>query len=123
MSYARPAADSTRKTRVWLWIAGAFALAVLTLFVVVGTWHTRQEGRVETLMSEISRSGEPLTPAELEEFYTHPPAAEDATQLWLDGTAPLVAPAYELAAKDLPLVGREAKIPPPGSPWSDVDAA
>ena len=123
MSNASSFDRSARKPRIWLWLAATAVLGLLLLIVALATWQTQKGAQVRSALAEIARSGEPATAAELELFYAPPAPDQDSSQLWLDGSALLDVPAFQQAANDLPIVGTEAKIPPPGEPWSDLEAA
>lgn len=123
MNDARPVSSYARKPRIGLWVTGAIVLAVLALVVAAGTWQMRADAGMEAKLAEIARSGLPTTAAELEAFYVAPPEDRDTTTLWMQGAAPLSAAAFQQAAKDVPIVGNDAKPPPPGQPWSELQAA
>jgi hypothetical protein len=115
---------NTGKPRIWLWLAAIGALALMVLVGALGLWQAQGSREVANYRQEIAERGEPLTAADLEAFYAKPPEAQDTTQLWLDGMAPLAQQAYGLAVQGLPIVGDgEPKIPPPGTDWPALPAA
>ncbi len=98
------------------------ALLIFTPAVGLAIYLSLASGRVEDGLAQVRAAGEPLTAAELEDFYAVP-AATDPTPLWLDAVAAIRTLDYNRSAKDLPIVGSEAKVPLPGQPWPHEPAA
>jgi len=79
-----PAAYEVRKLiwRRWRWrFAGALGLFAL----VVAVYIIQGYRRLDRQLAEIRACGEPVSMEELAEYYTYPPADQDATRLWVRG--------------------------------------
>lgn len=123
MNDARLVSTDARKPRFGWWATFAIALTLLAMLIAVGTWQTQTSAGLDASLAEITRAGLPVTAAELEAFYVAPPKGLDTTSLWIQGAAALNVAAYQQAAKDLPVVGTDARVPPSGQPWSELPAA
>jgi hypothetical protein len=98
-------------------------VAVLPL-VAYFVWSGLSYRRIQAELARIRAAGEPANAAELETFYRLPQGAVETTGLWLSGAGPLDTPAFNAAAKGLPIVGEsQGQIPLPGEPWGDLTAA
>lgn len=99
----------------------ALALAALIGYRV---WSARAANRVEDELAKIRVAGEPSSGEELDQYYAHPAAEVDTTEIWLRATAPLANPAFEMAERCFRLVDdEEIEIPPPGQPWEKLAEA
>lgn len=101
-------------------------LGVVALTVAVGclgviSWRAQSARRADAMLAEIRERGEPVNGAELNAYYALPDGAFDTTKLWVTSMAPLDGAAYNQDAKDLPIVGTDAEIPPPGEPWPEIE--
>lgn len=75
-------------------------------------------------LERIRASGEPVSLDDLEGFYQTPRVAEDTTQRWLTGLAPLGTPQFKSSANGLPFVGGGPEsIPWPSEAWPQLAAA
>ncbi len=100
---------------------GVVAVTVLVGCLGVISWRAQSARRAEAMLAEIQKRGEPVTAAELDAYYALPDGAFDTTKLWVTAIAPLDGAAYNQDAKDLPIVGTDAEIPPPGEPWPEIE--
>ena len=126
MSNANPPQPRKRRWTPWkiffLAVGLLVVLAVLLVTFAGMRFSVLAKARIEAQLAAIREAGEPATPAELEEYYRLPPDVEDTTALWLEAAAMLDTPAFAADASDLPIVGRDSEIPPPGEPWEDLEA-
>jgi hypothetical protein len=100
--------------------------ALLILTPVLGIWIyvMLASGRAAKALDAVRAEGEPISADELEAYYSLSAGAEDPTPLWLAAIAPLESPGYTASAGDLPIVGTgEGKVPLPGEPWEQHEAA
>lgn len=91
---------------------------VVTIILVSASFQTR----IDANLARVREAGEPVTAEELHAFYEAPAPEDDTTQLWLDATAPFETPAFESAAEEMLILGRDGDVPLPGDPWPDLDA-
>ncbi len=99
---------------------GVVALLMLVSCLGIIGWRAQSARRADAMLAEIQKRGEPANAAELNTYYALPDGAFDATKLWVTAIAPLDGAAYNQDAKDLPIVGTDAEIPPPGQPWPEM---
>jgi len=101
------------------WFAGVVAIAgfVLALYVVSGWNETARQIRA------IRARGEPTNWSELADYYTSPPADQDATRLWLGAFDSLNLAAGTPLARQLPFLGNGGEPPPVGQPWIEIALA
>lgn len=99
---------------------GVIALLMLVCCSGIIGWRAQSARRADAMLAEVQKRGEPANAAELNDYYALPDGAFDATKLWVTAIAPLDGAAYNQDAKDLPIVGTDAEIPPPGQPWPEM---
>jgi len=98
-------------------------LLVLLAAVVFFSWTHVSARRVEEQLALIREAGEPTTSDDLEAFYPGTEAEEFTAGLWISAAEWLEGEAFLKAAEDMPIVGdSEVEIPPPGQPWSELEA-
>jgi len=97
----------------WRLVGAILFVAMLALVYLCSGW----EG-VRRQMGAIRARGEPVTMQELSDYYTYPPAEQDATQLWLRGARSI--PGNSFDAKQLPVFSAP-KIPAFDQPWAELE--
>src|SRR5487761_1084554 len=108
--------------------AMVFFISVAALVVLlvcgfgIGLWVSEQRVRAE--LAKIRAAGEPVTPADLEAFYSPPPDSRDATALWMAAADALSAPEYEADSRGFAFLAGESNTDPLdlGDPWPDIRA-
>ncbi len=98
----------------WKWVLILFVVACLSLFSL---WYAGRSSLGKEL-AKLRERGLPTTGAELNDYYRVPEDADDTTDLWVAAIGAIATPAFNDAAKDLPVVGVDSDpIPPPNEEW------
>ena len=99
-----------------------FLLAVAVPAIGWMVWSARAARLVEFELAKIREANEPIEPADLDTFYAIPLGNADATQLWVEAAQVFEAPEFGELARDMPIVGYGAEIPPIGEDWEQLES-
>ena len=103
-----------------LLVAFGTLLVLLALAVCGGLYWSGQQ--IKTELAKIRAAGEPVTPADLEAFYSLSPDSRDATALWMSAADVLMSEEYKADAKDLVVGDYINMMPDPDVPWPEQAA-
>jgi hypothetical protein len=126
---AEQAADGFRPPRRVRWLLRGIVAVPVVFLVAAGLLWWTQGRTVARKFAAIRQRGEPVTAAELEDYYVRPPADKDTTDLWVTASANLSAAARLSVAGQatpvakLPFVGKGPDPPPPGQAWAELPLA
>ena len=116
-----PEPDAAASVRRWprgmVWVA----LGILLFSPIIMVWAIWQQG-INARYAAIHARGEPVTFAELDAAYPHPPAGEDTTHLLLTAGNMLNANAGKAEWRPLPYIGEGADVRV-GAPWPELELA
>jgi hypothetical protein len=121
MNWATAEPDDTPRRGSRRLLLGGIGLATLGALAAFLLWLSWQN-EVGRKLRAIRERGEPVTLAELDDYYAAPPGDEDATALWLRGGAALAAVQGTALNQDLPYFGAK-DAPLPGQPWENLNRA
>ncbi|HET6880268.1 MAG TPA: hypothetical protein VFI31_08940 [Pirellulales bacterium] len=91
----------------------------------IGGGYLISSHKVRAELARIRAAGEPVTPDDLDAFYSLPLGKQDTSVLWLAAAEAVSQPEYEAEALRLPIVGKpngdsdepEPELPKPSEPW------
>ncbi len=109
-----------RWARRWLLVIGILVAGAVLSIVVL---HLVFPSRIRSQLAAIRARGEPVTSADLRDFCIHPPADEDATQLWLGAARHIQAKENRPVLKSLPFLGDGPDPALPGQAWEQFEVA
>mgnify|MGYP001258846145 FL=1 len=101
------------------------AALVIGLVIAVAVVVLGAQKRVDAQLDELRASGTPVTAQELETRYLLSLDEEQNTaELWIAACAQFEGVEYTALAEPLPVVGTSpAELPPPGTPWDQLEQA
>jgi hypothetical protein len=102
----------------WLFAGVAMIAAIGAVLFIASSMN-----EVSRQLRAIRARGEPVTAAELAEYYAVPPAGQDTTRLWMGAFDSLSRAAGAPPARKLPFLGDAGLPPPVGQPWADIELA
>lgn len=114
------------KRRLGPWRVFFLALGMLILLGIAATLVSmvRTSRLADAELAKLREGTEPTSFAGLDKYYQLPAGVENTAPLWLEALAVLDGSNYHLDAEGLPIVlGGQARIPPPGEPWADLEKA
>ncbi len=121
----RSEADVQAPRRIGPGMLFLIAVAVMVLLLagalLIGSLLSARQVRLE--LARIRAAGEPATADDLEAFYAIAPDERDTTELWLSAWALTGGPDSELDSQNIPSVGNDESIPPPGEAWPERETA
>lgn len=107
------------------WLAIVALLTVpLLLLCAFWVWSIQSEKRTQAQLEEIRQRGEPVTAAEMEEYYALEEGQVDTTDLWVTAFAALDSAAFHDDSTKIPIVGAGADgtpIPWVGEDWPQLE--
>lgn len=103
-------------------LLGFVLLIVCTPLLLFLAWNSRGRSLLRAELAQIKAAGQPITTAEMVEYYKLPAGTPDITDIWVAAIAPFDTPQYNAASENLPIVGNNTvELPPLDQPLSADD--
>ena len=90
---------------MWGMIFGLVLLAMLAPVALYIAWLAHGRALLREELAKIQAAGDPITTAEMAEWYKLPEGSRDITQLWLEAIRPFGTTEYQDSCAGVPLVG------------------
>ncbi len=98
---------------IWSLLIGFGLLIVCTPLLLFLAWNARGRSLLRAELAQIKAAGQPITTAEMAEYYKVPAGTPDITDIWVAAIAPFDTPEFNKGCLHLPFVGTNKVEPPP----------
>jgi hypothetical protein len=106
---------------IWGILIGFGLLLLFSPVILYMAWNARGRSLLRAQLAEIKAAGQPITTAEMQEYYKVPEGTPDITDMWVAAIAPFDTPQFNQSAKALPILGIGTQPPPLDQPLPAED--